>query len=52
MKYLTPEIEALSKNSNTKSLMRSRNSCGIFQDCGYNEEQPKPNYLQKQEKKR
>lgn len=41
MKYLTVEIEALSKNSNTKSLVRSSVSCGIFQDCDYNEERPK-----------
>ena len=41
MKYLTPEIEALSKNINTKSLARSNTSCGIFQDCDYNEKRPK-----------
>ena len=34
MKYLTPEIEALSKNFETKSLVRPNVSCGIFQDCG------------------
>ncbi|WNH08544.1 hypothetical protein [Thalassobellus suaedae] len=41
MKYLTPEIEALSKNKNSKSLSRSNVSCGIFQDCDYNEKRPK-----------
>lgn len=38
MKYLTPEIEALSKQYEiTKSLARTNVSCGIFQDCDYNE---------------
>ena len=41
MKFLTPEIEALSKNMQTKSLVRSNVSCGIFQDCDYTEERPK-----------
>lgn len=42
MKYLTPEIEALSKQYEiTKSLARTNVSCGIFQDCDYNEERPK-----------
>lgn len=41
MKYLTPEIAALSKNMNTKSLVRSNISCGIFQDCDYNDERPR-----------
>ena len=50
MKYLTPEIEALSKNANTKSLVRSSTSCGIFQDCDYNEERPKLYHQQKIEK--
>ncbi|WP_169515996.1 hypothetical protein [Gaetbulibacter saemankumensis] len=45
MKYLTPEIEALSKNHTSKSLVRPSTSCGIFQDCDYNEERPKL-YLQ------
>ena len=41
MKYLTPEIEALSKQFEvTKSLARTNVSCGIFQDCDYNEERP------------
>lgn len=43
MKYLTPEIETLSKQFEiTKSLARTSNSCGIFQDCDYNEKRPKP----------
>jgi hypothetical protein len=41
MKFLTPEIEALSKYVETKSLVRSTVSCGIFQDCDYSEERPK-----------
>ncbi len=42
MKYLTPEIEALSKKfEETKSLARTNVSCGIFQDCDYKEERPK-----------
>tara|TARA_R110002049_G_scaffold45022_3_gene131621 strand:+ start:15382 stop:15537 length:156 start_codon:yes stop_codon:yes gene_type:complete len=42
MKYLSPEIEALSKKyEETKSLARPNTSCGIFQDCDYNEEKPK-----------
>ena len=33
MKYLTPEIEALSKNFDvSNSLVKSNVSCGIFQD--------------------
>lgn len=41
MKYLTPEIEALSKQFEvTKSLARTSVSCGIFQDCDYNQERP------------
>jgi hypothetical protein len=41
MKYLSPEIEALSKQFEiTKSLARTNVSCGIFQDCDYSEERP------------
>ena len=48
MKYLTPQIEALSKHTHIgKSLARTNVSCGIFQDCDYNEERPK---LYQQEK--
>lgn len=51
MKYLTPEIAALSKNiSMSKSLARTNVSCGIFQDCDYNEERPKLYHQQKIEK--
>lgn len=49
MNYLTPEIEALSKNMSTKSLVRANISCGIFQDCDYSEERPKLYYQQKLE---
>lgn len=52
MKYLTPEIEALSKNTNTKSLARTNVSCGIFQDCDYNEERPKLYHQNKIENKK
>ncbi|MGB5420335.1 hypothetical protein [Algibacter sp.] len=56
MKYLTPEIEALLKNSNFgKSLARTNVSCGIFQDCDYNEERPKlfqPNSIEKTKEKK
>jgi len=51
MKYLTPEIEALSQNINSKSLVRTNVSCGIFQDCDYNEERPKLYHQQKIENK-
>jgi hypothetical protein len=41
MKYLSPEIEALSKRFEvTKSLARTNVSCGIFQDCDYKEKRP------------
>lgn len=41
MKYLSPEIEALSKQFEiTKSLVRPSVSCGIFQDCEYSQERP------------
>ena len=41
MKYLSPEIEAFYKGVNNKSLARTNVSCGIFQECDYNEERPK-----------
>lgn len=50
MKFLTPEIEALSKNVTTKSLARTGTSCGIFQDCDYTEERPKLYQQKKTEK--
>ncbi|WP_397446323.1 hypothetical protein [Polaribacter sp. R77954] len=47
MKYLTPEIEALSKQYEvTKSLARTSASCGIFQDLDYNQKRPLP-YIKK-----
>lgn len=49
MKYLTPEIAALSKNTTTKSLARTNMSCGIFQDCDYTEERPKLYHQKKSE---
>ncbi|MDG1729649.1 MAG: hypothetical protein P8K68_12180 [Algibacter sp.] len=52
MKYLTPEIEALSKNMTvSKSLARTNVSCGIFQDCDYTEERPKLYHQQRAEEK-
>ena len=50
MKYLTPEIAALAKNYSPKSLVRLNTSCGIFQDCDYNEKRAKPYYQQQIEK--
>jgi len=51
MKFLTPEIEALLKKVdaeiNDKSLARTNVSCGIFQDCVYNEDRPKLYHQQK-----
>lgn len=56
MKYLTPEIEALLKradaDTNNKSLARTNVSCGIFQDCDYNEERPKLYHQEKVENKK
>ena len=44
MRYLTPEIEALSKQYEiTKSLARTSTSCGIFQDLDYSvDRRPQP----------
>lgn len=42
MKFLTPEIEALSKEHvKGKLLARTNVSCGIFQDINPSEENPK-----------
>ncbi len=42
MKFLTPEIEALSKQYvKGKSLAKPSTSCGIFQDCNPLEDQSK-----------
>lgn len=41
MKFLTPEIEALSKkHTKGKLLARTNVSCGIFQDTNPSEETP------------
>ena len=34
MAYLSPQIEALVKKKQTKTLINPLNSCGIFQDYG------------------
>ncbi|MDW5289494.1 hypothetical protein [Formosa sp. PL04] len=47
MKYLSPEIEAWSKQLDTKSLVRPGVSCGIFQDCNANEVIPVPKQQEK-----
>lgn len=48
MKYLTPEIEALSKEYEiTKSLARTSVSCGIFQDLDYSTERRPQPYIKK-----
>jgi hypothetical protein len=47
MNYLTPEIEALSHSTTTKSLVRTTISCGIFQDCDYSEARPNLYHQQK-----
>ena len=44
MKFLTPEIEALSKQVEGKSLVKPGTSCGIFQDCNPNGKANYPNY--------
>ncbi|WP_242092314.1 hypothetical protein [Aestuariivivens sediminicola] len=49
MKYLTPEIEALSQEQSLNSLVRPNVSCGIFQDCDYSEQRPKLYYQQQME---
>ena len=47
MKYLSPEIAALSKNFEVKkSLIKQNVSCGIFQDC--TEEKHKTSLLKKE----
>lgn len=38
MKYLSKDIEALSKLQNSKSLARANTSCGIFQDTDYTQD--------------
>lgn len=51
MKYLTPEIEALSKEINPKSLINQSASCGIFQECDPNNKTNKPYFHQLVENK-
>ena len=51
MKYLSPEIAAFYKGINNKSLARTNISCGIFQDCDYNEARPKLYNTKQVEKK-
>lgn len=41
MTYLSPEIEALEKHKDSRSLVRPTVSCGIFQD--YEDNAPKLN---------
>jgi len=50
MKFLTKDIEALSKLQNKKSLVRANTSCGIFQDTDYNQDTGKLYHQQKIEK--
>ncbi|WP_165453952.1 hypothetical protein [Hyunsoonleella flava] len=48
MKFLTPEIEALSKQYvQGKSLAKPSTSCGIFQDC--NPSETHPNFYQQKD---
>ncbi|MDO6737289.1 hypothetical protein [Wenyingzhuangia sp. 2_MG-2023] len=41
MKYLSKDIEALSKLQSHKSLVRANTSCGIFQDTDYTKDSGK-----------
>ncbi|NJB82560.1 hypothetical protein [Wenyingzhuangia aestuarii] len=47
MKYLSKDIEALSKLQSNKSLVRATTSCGIFQDTDYTEDTGKLYHQQK-----
>ncbi|MGY5352761.1 hypothetical protein ACXGQW_09405 [Wenyingzhuangia sp. IMCC45533] len=47
MKFLSKDIEALSKLQNQKSLVRANTSCGIFQDTDYNRDTGKLYHQQK-----
>lgn len=51
MKFLTPEIEALAKEANRKSLISQGSSCGIFQDCDPNNKTTVPFFQQQVSKK-
>lgn len=50
MKFLSKDIEALSKIKNKKSLVRANTSCGIFQDTDYNIDTGKLYHQEKIEK--
>lgn len=50
MKFLSENIEALSKLNNNKSLVRANTSCGIFQDCDYTSDTGKLYHQEKIEK--
>ncbi|MHA7942550.1 hypothetical protein ACJOV8_005725 [Formosa sp. 3Alg 14/1] len=52
MKYLSPEIEAWSKDSNTKSLVRPGVSCGIFQEYNVKTSSPTHNQPPKTKQKK
>lgn len=47
MKFLSKDIEALSKFQSNKSLVRANTSCGIFQDCDYTQDTGKLYHQQK-----
>ena len=47
MKYLTKDIQALSKLQSQKSLVRANTSCGIFQDTDYTKDTGKLYHQQK-----
>lgn len=49
MKFLTPDIQTLSKRNTGKSLVRANTSCGIFQDCDYTKDTGKLYHQQKVE---
>ena len=50
MSFLSPQIEALAKRKKEQSLVKKPDSCGIFQDCDYNEERPKLHHQEKKDK--
>lgn len=50
MKFLSKDIEVLSKYQNKKSLVRANTSCGIFQDTDYTADTGKLYHQQKIEK--
>ncbi len=38
MAYLSPQIEILAKKNQQHSLLKKENSCGIFQDYGFEQQ--------------